>query len=137
MVSSGSGSRGGQSSDDRKTNDERSSNAKVAYSNPDKQMSPDNAPFNDDYFIVKNPLVLLVCNSEYKGGWVDLMGVKSDRKTLCKLFQDFYGWKVESIENGTKEEIDDFFELHKAKVTFNPYKCKLNRLPLFDLPSFF
>ncbi len=46
---------------------------------------------NDDYFIVNNPLVLLICCSQYEGGWDPLRGVNTDHKILS-LYDFFSKW---------------------------------------------
>ncbi len=78
----------------------------------------------DDYFIVKNPLVLLICCSQYEGGWDNLEGVETDYKILTKLFGEFYGWTVDSIhKNVTQKAILDFMDGHKADITKNKEDC--------------
>ncbi len=80
---------------------------------------------SDDYFIVKNPLVLLICCSEYKEGWDNLEGVKTDHKMLYGLFHDFYGWTVDSIhQNVTAKAIEDFFDKNKAKIIMDKRPCQ-------------
>ncbi len=89
---------------------------------------------SDDYFIVRNALVLLICCSEYEGGWDNLEGVKTDHKILHKLFHEFYGWTVESISQSvTAKAIGDFFDLNKAKITMhkNPRQFFLRSLAPF------
>ncbi len=79
---------------------------------------------NDDYFIVKNPIVLLICCSEYKGGWVDLPGVKRDYEILYNLFHDFYGWRVQSIhENVTQHSILKFWDDQYADIVKLKAEC--------------
>ncbi len=81
---------------------------------------------NDDYFIVKNPLVLLICCNQYEGGWDPLPGVNTDHKILYELFHGFYGWEVDSIQNGTKNAILDFLEVHIADIVKSKEQCLAN-----------
>ncbi len=80
--------------------------------------SPTDEPMShNDYFIVKNPLVLLICCSEYPGKWNELPGVETDHNTLRNLFHDFCGFKVESICGKLSyESIRDFLDVHKAPL---------------------
>ncbi len=82
---------------------------------------------NKDYFIVKNPLVLLICCGKYQKH-KDLPGVDKDFGILKKLFQSFYGWTVEWIVDGSKQEIGAFMEHHRSVVgnRNNNHQCKLS-----------
>ncbi len=105
-------SRGGQDSKESKSNDPSS--------------HTDDPISNDDYFIVRNPLVLLICSSEYEGGWESLEGVKTDYKILHKLFSEFFGWKVDSIyQNVTQKAILDFMDLHKGTIMTDKNPCSV------------
>ncbi len=114
-------SRGGQDIEESKSNDPSS--------------LIDDPISNDDYFIVKNPLVLLICSSEYEGGWDNLEGVKTDYRILHKLFSEFFGWKVDSIyQNVTQKAILDFMDLHKGTIMTDKNPCSV--LPFLCLCPF-
>ncbi len=78
------------------------------------ESSHDGTP-SEDYFIVKNPLVLIICRSEYNPKWGKLPGVVEDRKTLVALFEGFYGWNVRLCENQNKREIRAFLQDNRPK----------------------
>ncbi len=74
-------------------------------------------PEISEHFIVRNPLILLICCSEYKGDWNNLSGPFSDYKILKKLFDDFYGWNVQSlVKNVTEDRIWDFFDKYRSSL---------------------
>ncbi len=115
-------SRGGQDNEESKSNDPSSHG--------------DDPISSDDYFIVKNPLVLLVCASDYEGGWDNLEGVRTDYKILHKLFSEYYGWAVDSIhQNVTKKAILDFMDYHKATIITDKNPCKYSLVFLSWTPS--
>ncbi len=78
-----------------------------------------------DYFIVKNPLVLLICCGQYQGGGTNnLPGVHKDLCILFKLFHTFYGWTVKWVENKGKSQILDFMDKQRAEMVTKNKQCK-------------
>ncbi len=86
------------------------------HSNEEKT-SPHQTPAISEYFTVRNPIILLICCSEYKGDWNNLSGAFSDYKILEKLFDDFYGWNVQSlVRDVTEDRIWDFFDKYRSSL---------------------
>ncbi len=78
----------------------------------ENELGRDDAGVN---FFVQNPLVLIICCSKYQG-WDDLPGVEEDDAISNNLFRTFYGWKVKRIQNGSKSQILDFMDHHRASI---------------------
>ncbi len=74
----------------------------------------------NEYFLLSNPLVILIGCSEYEGDWTTLNGAKEDLRELKSLFEEFYGWKVRCLcENVTKKAITKCFERARAELVIS------------------
>ncbi len=116
----------GQTAEEKKqsnTHDNNHNESTSSSSSSQPPPDPNTIAIHNDYFIVRKPLVLLICCSQYQGEWDDLPGVKKDRKILFDLFHNFYGCEVKSLhQNVTKEGILDFLKKAMAEIMISKGK---------------
>ncbi len=77
----------------------------------------------NEYFLLDNPLVILLCCKDYNESWGSLDGVGYDYLRLKSLFEDFYGWEVASLcEKVTMDNIENFFSMTRAQMVVSGAK---------------